>query len=165
MGVDGIDELRARPAREMQLARPGDGSGIKELYDSNDPKGLDKATTWRVIDGHFLRERLIDTFERGAQHDVPLLTGATTDEGSNQPPAATRDELIRRARADYGELAEEFLRLFPAGTDAQAEASSRKAVGSKVFNWENWTWANLQARQARAPASTTTISAACRRSR
>jgi para-nitrobenzyl esterase len=149
MGADRIDELRTRPARELQLARPDDG-GIKELYDSNDPKGLDKATTWSVIDGHFLRERLIDTFERGAQHDVPLLTGATTDEGSNQP-ASARDELRRRARADYGDLAAAFLRLFPAGTDAQAEASSRKAVGSKVFNWENWTWANLQARQARAP--------------
>jgi para-nitrobenzyl esterase len=149
MGADRIDELRTRPARELQLARPDDG-GIKELYDSNDPKGLDKATTWSVIDGHFLRERLIDTFERGAQHDVPLLTGATTDEGSNQP-ASARDELRRRARADYGDLAEAFLRLFPADTDAQAEVSSRKAVGSKVFNWENWTWANLQARQARAP--------------
>src|SRR5262245_26273614 len=121
MGVHGIDALRALPARAIQLARPGDGSGIKELYDSNDPKGLDKATTWGVIDGHFLRERLIDTFERGAQHDVPLLTGATSDEGSNQPPAATRDELIRRAHADYGELAEQFLRLFPADTDAQAQ--------------------------------------------
>jgi para-nitrobenzyl esterase len=149
MGADSIDELRARPARELQLARPGDG-GMKELYDSNDPKGLDKATTWSVIDGHFLRERLIDTFERGAQQDVPLLTGATSDEGSNQP-AITRDELRRRARADYGDLAETFLRLFPADTDAQAETSSRKAVGSKVFNWENWTWANLQERQARAP--------------
>jgi para-nitrobenzyl esterase len=151
LGVDGIDALRALPARAIQLARPGDGSGSKELYDSNDPKGLDKATTWSVIDGHFLRERLIDTFERGAQHDVPLLTGAVTDEGSNQPPAATRDELVRRARADYGDLAEQFLRLFPAATDAQAQAASRKVVGSKVFNWENWTWANLHARQARSP--------------
>jgi para-nitrobenzyl esterase len=93
----------------------------------------------------------MEIFARGEQNDVPLLTGATADEGSTQPPTSSFDEFERRAKRDFGELADTFLRLFPASTEAELDASSRRAVGTRVFNWENWTWANLQARTGHAP--------------
>jgi para-nitrobenzyl esterase len=148
IGAPSIDELRARPAREMQFVRPQDGT-IKDIYDASDPRGIDRSTAWPVIDGHVMPELLMDTFARGAQHDVPLLTGATADEGTTQPPIPALAEFQRRARADWGELADAYLKVFPAGSDAEAELSSRRAVGTRVFNWENWTWANLHARTGR----------------
>ena len=149
LGAAGIDELRSRPVRELQLVRPQDGGALMEYYDSNDPKGIDRTTAWPVIDGYLLSRRVMDVFARGEQNDVPLLTGATADEGSTQPGIVTREEFVRRARADYGDLAETFLQVFPAVSNAEAETASRKAVGTRIFNWENWTWAGMQARTGR----------------
>jgi para-nitrobenzyl esterase len=47
-------------------------------------------------------------------------------------------------------MADAYLRRFPARSDAEAELASRRAIGTRVFNWENWTWANLHARTGRA---------------
>ena len=149
LGTESIDDARDMPAREIQFVRPGDGK-LKDIYDAADPQGIDRATAWPVIDGHVMPELLMQTFERGAQHDVPLLTGATADEGTTQPPIPQLAEFLRRAKADWGGMADAYLKVFPASSDAEAELSSRRAIGTRVFNWENWTWANLHARTGRA---------------
>jgi para-nitrobenzyl esterase len=151
LGAATIDDLRARPAHEIQFRRPDEDGILKEVYDASDPKGIDRTTSWAVIDGHVHPERVMDVFARGAQHDVPLISGATADEGTTQPPITTRAEFERRAREDYGAMADEFLRSFSARSDAEAMLASRRAVGTRVFNWENWTWANMQAQTGRAP--------------
>jgi len=151
LGGRSIDELRATPARDIQFVRPDDGGRLKDVYDASDPKGIDRQTAWPVIDGYVMPELLMKTFERGAQHPVPLLTGSTADEGTTQPPISSLEEFRRRAHADWGALADAYLRAFPASSNAEAEASSRRAVGTRVFNWENWTWANLHARTGNAP--------------
>jgi para-nitrobenzyl esterase len=151
LGAATIDELRARPARDIQFRRPDEDGILKEVYDASDPKGIDRATAWAVIDGHVHPDRVMDVFQRGAQNDMPLISGATSDEGTTQPPITTLTEFERRARTEYGDLADEFLRLFPARNDAEAMLASCRAVGTRVFNWENWTWANMQVRTGRAP--------------
>ena len=150
IGATSIDELRARPARELQFIRPQDGGALKDIYDASNPKGIDRQTAWPVIDGHVMPELVMDVFARGAQHDVPLLTGATSDEGTTQPPILQLAEFRRRAHADWGEFGDAYLKVFPARTDAEAAQSSRRAIGTRVFNWENWTWANLHAKTGRA---------------
>ena len=149
LGARNIEELRAKPAREIQFARPPDNK-LVELYDSNDAGGIDRSTAWPIIDGHLLKERVYATFARGEQHDVPLLTGATADEGSTQPPIPTLAEHKRRAAAEYGEMAEVFFKLFPANSDTEAQQAGRRIIGTRVFNWENWTWARMQAHTGRA---------------
>ena len=47
--------------------------------------------------------------------------------------------------------AERFLAHFPARDDAEATIASRRVIGTRVFNWENWTWANLQVKTGRSP--------------
>ena len=142
--ADSVDELRARPARELQLIRPLHNISI-EFYDSNDPQGIDRATAWPIIDSYLLTEIVMETFARGRQTDVPLLTGATSDEGSTQPPITTLFEFGHRARHEFGDGCEDFLKIYAASTDAEAERASRRVVGTRIFNWENWTWANMQA--------------------
>ena len=48
-------------------------------------------------------------------------------------------------------MADAFLAHFPAGNDAEAALSSRRVIGTRVFNWENWTWANMQLKTGRSP--------------
>jgi para-nitrobenzyl esterase len=145
-----IDDLRHKPAREVQLVIPDDNCVLNEEYDSSSPRGIDRQNGWSIIDGHVLPDYLMNIFSRGEQNDVPLISGATADEGSTQPPTASIDEFKRRAHADYGPLAEDFLGAFPAGSAEELERSSRRAVGTRVFNWENWVWANAQSRHGSA---------------
>jgi para-nitrobenzyl esterase len=151
IGASDIEELRQRSAREIQFVIPEHGCALNEFYDSSQPKGIDRANGWSIVDDHVLKDFPLNVFTRRAHNDVPLLTGATADEGSTQPPTATIAEFQRRARADYGALAEAFLKLFPADNPEQLEQSSRRSVGTRVFNWENWTWANLQREFGRNP--------------
>jgi para-nitrobenzyl esterase len=151
LGASTIDELRAMPVGEVQFRRPDDGGSLKEIYDASDPKGIDRPTGWSIVDGHVIPDLTMNVFARGAQNDVPLLTGATAGEGTTQPPIPSLAEFERRARADYGGMADAFLARFPARNDAEAMLASRRVIGTRVFNWENWTWANMQAKTGRAP--------------
>jgi para-nitrobenzyl esterase len=151
LGASTIDELRSKPVREVQFRRPNEDGPLKETYDAADPKGIDRATAWAVIDGYVHPDRVMNVFARGEQNDVPLISGATADEGTTQPAISSVAEFQRRARADYGDMAEAFLARFPAGTDAEAMIASRRVIGTRVFNWENWTWANMQRKTGRSP--------------
>jgi para-nitrobenzyl esterase len=151
LGANTIEELRAKPIGEVQFRRPMENGTLKETYDAADPKGIDRTTGWSVIDGYVHPDRVMDVFARGEQNDVPLLTGATADEGTTQPAAASLAEFERRARAEYGSMADAFLARFPAKDDAEAILASRRAIGTRVFNWENWTWANMQVKTGRFP--------------
>ena len=139
LGASSIDELRAMPAHRIQLARPPSDK-LVEFYDSNDAGGIDRANAWPIIDGHLLKELVFDTFARGAQNDVPLLTGSTTDEGSTQPPIATLAEFKRRAEAEYGASIAAFDRVFPAKSDAEAQQSGRRIIGTRVFSPASDRW-------------------------
>jgi para-nitrobenzyl esterase len=145
-----VDELRGRSAREIQFIKPDKGNTLLDVYDASSTAAIDRKNGWSIIDGHVMTDKLVQTFSRGEQNDVPLISGATADEGSTQPPIPRLDEFRRRAKADYGDMADEFLRIFPATNDAEADASSRRAVGTRVFNWENWLWANLQKQTGKA---------------
>ncbi len=151
LGTRTIAELRALPARDIQLVRPDLGGRLSEIYDSADADAVDRGTAWATIDGHVLPDRVRDIFERGEQNDVPLLTGATRDEGATLPHARSLAEFETRARAEFGAAAPDFLALYRAVDDAGAEHASRAAAGHRTFNWENWLWAWLQARTGRAP--------------
>jgi len=151
IGAPSIAALRARPAREIQLVRPDEGGALRELYDSGDRTAVSRETAWATVDGHVLRARVKDVFERGEQNDVPVLTGATRDEGATLPAVRSLDEFETRARTDLGALASDFLRLYRAADDKEAARNSHTAAGHRNFNWENWLWARLHARTGRSP--------------
>jgi para-nitrobenzyl esterase len=154
LGALTVDKLRARPALEIQLVRPDHGGRVNDIYDSADADAVDRGTAWATIDGYVLADRVRDIFERGDQNDVPLLTGATRDEGATLPHARSLAEFETRARTELGSTASDFLAHYRAGDDAGAEQASRAAAGHRTFNWENWLWARLQARTGRAPVFT-----------
>jgi para-nitrobenzyl esterase len=107
-----------------------------------------------VPDGYALPAAVRDVFARGTQNDVPTLTGLNADENGAMPhPTTTREAFERQARQRYGEMADEFLKLYPAATDEQARdaqnQSSRDAARVSMY-----LWAGNRAKTARTPAYT-----------
>lgn len=72
-----------------------------------------------AVDGHVLPRQLVDSFDLGEQARVPLLIGFNSGEIRSlrslaPPPPATAAEYERIIRERYRDLADEFLRLYPA---------------------------------------------------
>jgi para-nitrobenzyl esterase len=71
-----------------------------------------------AVDGHVLTRQLVDVFDRGEQAPVPLLAGFNSGEIRSltflvAPDPASAAEYERIIREQYGDLANEFLRLYP----------------------------------------------------
>ena len=58
---------------------------------------------------------------------------------------------MANARARFGDLADTFLKLYPAGTDAEARTSQLAAFRDEL-SWQMRLWAELQARLGRPKA-------------
>ena len=125
LGVASIADLRAKTTDEV-------GAGLRT------PARL-------VIDGYLIPEDPSMTFARGKQNDVELLAGSNADEGTFFPggPATTADGFRTRAQQRFGELSDGFLKLYGAGTDAEA-AASYLASYSDETNWNMRQWAAIQ---------------------
>jgi para-nitrobenzyl esterase len=89
---------------------------------------------WGTIDGHVMLRQLVDVFDRGEQAPVPLLAGFNSGEirslrilAPHPPASAAEYEATIRDR--YGDLADEFLRLYPsANMDESILATTRDAM-------------------------------------
>jgi para-nitrobenzyl esterase len=90
-----------------------------------------------AIDGKILPAQLVDVFDRGEQAHVPILAGFNSGEIHSlrilAPPApATAAEYETKIRAAYGELAGEFLRLYPA---SDYKESILKTTRDALYGW------------------------------
>ena len=100
-----------------------------------------------VVDGHILPKQLVEVFDRGEQARVPLLAGFNSGEIRSlrflAPPApASAAEYERIIRERYGDLADEFLRLYPSNNlNESVIATTRDAL-------YGWTSERLAAKQA-----------------
>ena len=90
-----------------------------------------------AVDGHVLTGQLVDVFDRGEQAPVPLLAGFNSGEIRSltylvlPDPANSRDyERIIRER--YGDLANEFLRLYPS---ANVHESILATTRDALYGW------------------------------
>jgi para-nitrobenzyl esterase len=129
VGAKSLAELRAQPAEAIQKA--GRGSGP-------------------VVDGYLIREDPGKVFAAGKQIDVPVLTGSNRDEsfGGNPKSAA---EFVEQARTRFGDLADAFLKLYPAGSDEEArESAFYSGRDEMAFIMRNW--ARLAAKSGKSKA-------------
>jgi para-nitrobenzyl esterase len=129
-GAHSIAELRAMPTQEVAQNVTGVQAGV-------------------IVDGWMVPEDQSLTFMKGKQNDVEVLIGSNQDEGTFFGGApASADAVKNRARQTYADLADDFLKLYPADTDAEAGASglmrSRDETG-----WHMRTWAQLQVKRGK----------------
>ncbi len=96
-----------------------------------------------VIDGWVLPEDVHSIFAAGKQIDVPLIVGSVADDtpGGNGPTTAA--DAQANARKTFRDRADQYLKLYPANTDAQAAASAHAfRTNSALANAR--AWARLQ---------------------
>jgi para-nitrobenzyl esterase len=106
-----LEELRAISAED--LLKGGRGSGP-------------------MIDGWFIPEDVGRIFAEGKQNDVPLVVGSNKDEGTFFLRPTTAEKFIERSRARFGDQADAFLKLYPAGSDEEANASQLAAFRDEL---------------------------------
>jgi len=118
-------------ARDISDLRKSDA---QELTESAAALGFPPFAT---IDGHVLTKQLVETFERGEQAPVPLLVGFNSGEIRSlkmlaPPPAASAEKYEAEIRARYGDLANEYLRLYPS---AQMQESIYANTRDALYGW------------------------------
>ena len=100
-----------------------------------------------VVDGWALPDDIYSIFAAGEQNDVPLIAGFNADEGTAFAPDAVNLKaplFIAGSHMRYGTLADQFLKAYPAGSDAEAVASFYAAFRDSVFGWQMRTWVRMQ---------------------
>jgi para-nitrobenzyl esterase len=123
-GASSIADLRAKPAAEVFAAIRGGNL---------------------VVDGYLIPEDLSLTFAAGRQNPVDLLVGSNKDEGTFfARPGLTAAVFKTQAQQRFGDLAEDYLSLYPAGSDTQA-AESYLAAFSDEAAWHMRLFAHVQA--------------------
>lgn len=100
-----------------------------------------------VVDGRILPRQLVDVFDRGEQAPVPVLAGFNSGEIRSlrilaPPPPAKTEDYERVIRAQYRDLANRFLKLYPvAAMPESILATTRDAL-------YGWTAQRLARKQA-----------------
>ncbi|HYK51455.1 MAG TPA: carboxylesterase family protein [Terriglobales bacterium] len=116
-------------------------------------KASDAGTTHPIMDGYVLPEEPYDAFRAGHQNDVPLLLGSNAEEA--KPLIANMDVKLTTFGDDVGkafggdsmrDLANEYLKIYPAKTDAEARQTRARFERDLRFGWDVWTWARMQSK-------------------
>jgi para-nitrobenzyl esterase len=100
-----------------------------------------------AVDGKVLPLQLVDAFDRGEQSHVPILAGFNSGEIRSlrillPPPPSNPGEYETLIKVGYGDLAETFLKLYPANNIEESMlATTRDAM-------YGWTAERLAAKQA-----------------
>jgi para-nitrobenzyl esterase len=122
--ANSLAALRALPAAEV-LGKPVPGLSFSPIVDG-----------W-VLPG----QPILLTTTSGRDNDVPVITGFQADDFRMAGGGAAKTVTVyqEHARATYGAMANEFLKLYPASTDeqvAQAEiASARDRMRCSLYLW------------------------------
>jgi para-nitrobenzyl esterase len=121
-------------------------------------KLLDAATNDKAvrfapnIDGYFLPESVEAIFAAGKQSDVPLLAGWNKDEGSFGAPKENATAALKEtAQKEFSDKADDFLRLYPPGTDEQSVRAMTDFAGDRFIAFSTWKWLEAQKKTGKSP--------------
>ena len=122
--------------------------GALQATDLKAMRGLDAQTLtdtagklgfqpWGLVDDYILPEQMVTTFDQGKQAPVPVLAGFNQGEIRSlrmlAPKApATAEEYEAKIRDSYGELADDFLKLYPA---ADYQESILETTRDALYAW------------------------------
>ena len=104
-----------------------------------------------LVDGWLLPEAPSAIFTAGKQNDVPVLIGYTRDEGFDAFNQVMTLAEFRTQAQRYGEHMDELLRLYPAGSDAEARRAALDIARDSTLAVQMRTWARAQS-SGKSPA-------------
>jgi len=126
VGAKSLAELRAKPAAELITAA---------------------FTAGPNTDGYVLPAPPLALFEESKQNHVPALVGSNSDEGRLFARGRmTAQQFIEQARQRFGDAAAEYLKLYPADSDAQAMESRQRSATEESMGLNVRLWAEAQAK-------------------
>jgi para-nitrobenzyl esterase len=132
LGAKSIAELRAKPADEL-------------LKNARGPFGI-------IVDGWVVPEDLSITYENHKQNDVDVLVGSNRDEGTFfSRGGGNAEQFSGTAKRRFSDLADAFLKLYPASSDTEA-GTSQLASFRDEFGWQMREWAQLQSERGKVKA-------------
>ena len=150
-GVPAAESIGQRLAKELECDTAADpatalrGKTPDELLAAMDKLALRIRPN---VDGWVLPDDVYAIFAAGQQNNVPVIVGSTADEGTTLFAAQVpKDrEAYVAGRAKYGELADEYLAIYPAESDEEVRAAFLAGMRDEWFTWEMRTWARLTER-------------------
>jgi para-nitrobenzyl esterase len=127
IGAATLEALRAKPAEEITAA-------------------IGKWQPWfsPSVDGTFLTEPVAATFAAGRQAKLPLLAGWNADESraavtlGREPTTAA--SFVAATKKRFGDNADAILKVYPAGTDAEALESAAALASDSFIGYSTWKW-------------------------
>jgi len=145
VGAASIGALRAMPAETLNAAAMWKFT-MNPMVTAFSPN----------VDRYVVPEVPATRFERGEQMHIPLLAGWNAAEDfpfrAFDLPHANAQQFRAAAEKMFGkERIGEFLKLYPAGTDAEAKASADDLTADVVIGEQVWTWLELQQRPGGVP--------------
>jgi para-nitrobenzyl esterase len=144
-GANSLADLRKLTSKQLTDPIPG--------VDTSSPMS-NPFRFGSVVDGYVFPASLSEIFAQGKQNDVPTLTGGNKGEGGATPqPDVTAEKYQASAKQRYQELADEFLKLYPAANDAAAKTAQNES------SWDSshvsmYLWAVTRAKTAKTKAYT-----------
>ena len=101
LGAHSIADLRKIPAQDLLKSLPRQNGAI--------------------VDGWVLPQDVYSTFAAGKQNDVPLIVGSVANDTPAPPTVPTTAAAVPDyAKKAFGDLSDEYLKIYPSGTDQQA---------------------------------------------
>ncbi len=134
LGANSIADLRSKPADELLKNARGQFAII--------------------VDGWYVPEDLSITYANHKQNDVDVLVGSNHDEGTffSRPGVSVKAEQFSgTAKRRFSDMADAYLKLYPASSDAEA-GTSQLAAFRDEFGWAMREWAQLQSERGKAKA-------------
>jgi len=127
IGAHSLAELRAKPAADI----------------------MKMASGRPIVDGWYVTEDLSKTYAAGRQTDVDVLVGSNQNEAGFAffgVPKGSAAEFTAQVRDRFGDRAFEFLKLYPAGSDAESNAAQVASFNDEVA-WNMRAWAMSQSKK------------------
>jgi para-nitrobenzyl esterase len=107
------------------------------------------------VDGHFFPKDALEIYAAGEQAHVPLLAGWNRDEVRAGvvlgPEKVTAEGFVARTKEQFGEAADALLKVYPAGSDAEALESASALAGDLFIGYSTWKWIEMHRDPGEAP--------------
>ncbi len=129
LGAKSIAELRMKPADEIMKIAPGRP----------------------IVDGWYVTEDLSKTYAQERQADVDVLAGSNQNEAGFAffgVPKGTMADYRAEVQSRFAERAGDFLKIYPAGSDAESNASQVASFNDEVA-WNMRSWAMSAAKRGK----------------
>jgi para-nitrobenzyl esterase len=134
-GASSLAELRALPAADVLKAQ------LQGRFRSN-----------MNVDGWYMPDDVYNIFANGRQNDVAVIAGSDSDEASGHSKPLTAAMFIEQARRRFGNRTDEFLKFYPADSDAETMKSQIVSSTDLAGGYDARTFAQLQTRTGKTKA-------------